>query len=263
MEVHHHPNLHHERKPWKEYALEGLMIFLAVFMGFIAENVREHIVEKNRVKDYAKEMVENLKYDTIRCSKNRERNEAAMQGIDSLRGELKRAIAGHIDGNKLYYLVMKYRGEINSAVFNSSAITELKNSGSLRLIDNKKLVAKISDYYERRITATLNAEPTGRAEVLKTLNDEFFSLEYFDGMVAAADKMDNNFYTPYDYRQILEMKPVPQLLKTKPADLRRFYNGVVGYEVALKTYDFFLNYVKQAAIPLMADIRTEYKLKDD
>ncbi len=34
MEVHHHP--HVEKKSFKEYFLEGLMIFLAVTMGFIA-----------------------------------------------------------------------------------------------------------------------------------------------------------------------------------------------------------------------------------
>jgi hypothetical protein len=35
MEVHHHPDLHHKPKPWKEYFLEFLMIFLAVTMGFL------------------------------------------------------------------------------------------------------------------------------------------------------------------------------------------------------------------------------------
>jgi len=39
MEVHHHPELHHKHKPWKEYLLEGLMIFIAVMMGFIAEKI--------------------------------------------------------------------------------------------------------------------------------------------------------------------------------------------------------------------------------
>ena len=43
MEVHHHP--HVEKKNFKEYFLEFLMIFLAVTMGFIAENVRERITE--------------------------------------------------------------------------------------------------------------------------------------------------------------------------------------------------------------------------
>lgn len=45
MEVHHHPDLHHKPKKQKEYLLEFLMIFLAVTMGFIAENIREHFIE--------------------------------------------------------------------------------------------------------------------------------------------------------------------------------------------------------------------------
>jgi hypothetical protein len=39
MEVHHHP--HVEKKNFKEYFLEFLMIFLAVTMAFIGENMRE------------------------------------------------------------------------------------------------------------------------------------------------------------------------------------------------------------------------------
>jgi len=39
MEVHHHPDV--EKKGFKEYLLEGLMIFLAVTMGFFAESYRE------------------------------------------------------------------------------------------------------------------------------------------------------------------------------------------------------------------------------
>src|SRR5450432_3174575 len=55
MEVHHHPQLEHKAKPWREYLLEGLMIFLAVTMGFFAENLREHISESNRENEFAKE----------------------------------------------------------------------------------------------------------------------------------------------------------------------------------------------------------------
>jgi len=50
MEVH-HSHLEHKEKPWKEYLLEGLMIFLAVSMGFIAENIREHLSEQNKKKE--------------------------------------------------------------------------------------------------------------------------------------------------------------------------------------------------------------------
>ena len=45
MEVHHHPDLHHKRKHFREYLVEFFMIFLAVTMGFFAESIREHYVE--------------------------------------------------------------------------------------------------------------------------------------------------------------------------------------------------------------------------
>lgn len=53
MEVDHRPQLHHQAKPWKEYLLEGLMIFLAVSLGFIAENIRERISENKKVNELA------------------------------------------------------------------------------------------------------------------------------------------------------------------------------------------------------------------
>src|SRR6516162_8745575 len=49
MEVHHHPKV--EKKNFKEYFLEFLMIFLAVTMGFFAENIREKITDNNKEKE--------------------------------------------------------------------------------------------------------------------------------------------------------------------------------------------------------------------
>lgn len=62
MEVHHHPNV--EKKNLKGYILEGLMIFLAVTMGFIAENIREHITEHKNAKILAQSLLEDIKKDT-------------------------------------------------------------------------------------------------------------------------------------------------------------------------------------------------------
>jgi hypothetical protein len=45
MEVHKHPHHVMHKKKWNEYLLEFFMIFFAVFLGFLAENRREHIVE--------------------------------------------------------------------------------------------------------------------------------------------------------------------------------------------------------------------------
>ena len=66
MEVHHHPQV--EKKGLKEYVLEGLMIFLAVTMGFIAENIREHISDHAKEKEFMHSMILDLKRDTTNIS---------------------------------------------------------------------------------------------------------------------------------------------------------------------------------------------------
>jgi hypothetical protein len=43
MEVHHHAKI--EKKNFKEYFLEFLMIFLVVTMAFIGENMREQLCD--------------------------------------------------------------------------------------------------------------------------------------------------------------------------------------------------------------------------
>ena len=50
MEVHAHT--HTPRKKWTHYFWEFLMLFLAVFCGFLAENQREHFIEHRREKEY-------------------------------------------------------------------------------------------------------------------------------------------------------------------------------------------------------------------
>src|SRR5665213_3022436 len=62
MEVHHHPEV--EKKGFKEYLLEGLMIFLAVNMGFFAESLREHIAEHDRANEIIAAFVKDIKKDT-------------------------------------------------------------------------------------------------------------------------------------------------------------------------------------------------------
>ena len=64
MEVHKHPHHVMHKKKWNEYLLEFFMLFLAVFCGFLAENFREHQVEKERGRQYIRSLYEDLNYDT-------------------------------------------------------------------------------------------------------------------------------------------------------------------------------------------------------
>src|SRR5512138_1964293 len=63
MEVHHHPHAH-TKKGWKDYFWEFLMLFLAVFCGFLAEYQLEHLIERQRGRQYIFAFYEDLKNDT-------------------------------------------------------------------------------------------------------------------------------------------------------------------------------------------------------
>jgi len=62
MEVHAHT--HSERKKWTHYLWEFLMLFLAVFCGFLAENFREHTIEHQKEQKYILSMIVDAKTDT-------------------------------------------------------------------------------------------------------------------------------------------------------------------------------------------------------
>ncbi len=64
MEVHHHP--HVEKKGFKEYVLELLMIFLAVTLGFFAESLREHLADKKKEKQIIFALKRDLEKDMVR-----------------------------------------------------------------------------------------------------------------------------------------------------------------------------------------------------
>jgi len=87
MEVHHHS--HTERKKWTHYFWEFLMLFLAVFCGFLAENLREHQIEKKREKEYILSMIEDLKEDTSSFKLVIRANTFSCQRIDTLISLLK------------------------------------------------------------------------------------------------------------------------------------------------------------------------------
>ena len=59
MEVHAHA--HTARKKWTHYFWEFLMLFLAVFCGFLAENQREHYVENQREKKFARRLLSDIR----------------------------------------------------------------------------------------------------------------------------------------------------------------------------------------------------------
>ena len=144
MEVHHHPQV--ENKRFKEYFLEFVMIFLAVTLGFFAENLREHITDTNREKEYATELYKELKADSIavvekinsRLNKEKYCDYLYSYIKDSSLTDLPKKF--YLAYTVVFYLINSYTFEPMDGVLN-----QLKTSGSLRYFKNAELQKLFGD----------------------------------------------------------------------------------------------------------------------
>jgi len=138
---------HLHRAPGKKiwhYFFEFLMLFLAVFCGFIAENWREQLREHHREKEFIRSIVEDLKSDTLQSNEILIKLRITNAGIDSALTALSSPEIVK-NSNSLYNLWTKNL-DIKAFVSNDRTIQQLKNSGELRLIRNKAVSDRIMQY---------------------------------------------------------------------------------------------------------------------
>ncbi len=145
MEVHAHT--HTPRKKWTHYFWEFLMLFLAVFCGFLAENIREHKIEKERAHQFLQSMLVDVQTN--------------IKNLDSLLAQDHLIIANH---DKLVNWLLQDSSSIDRAAFARSmgavwvrnflvrreTYEQMKSSGSLRYVGNIEFLKKMMDY--ERIT---------------------------------------------------------------------------------------------------------------
>lgn len=82
MKVHHHPKV--EKKNFKEYFLEFVMIFIAVTLGFFAESLREHIKDNEETHENIQSVLADLESDVAHFNSILDMNIYGYTAADSL-----------------------------------------------------------------------------------------------------------------------------------------------------------------------------------
>ncbi len=149
MEVHHHP--HVEKKNFKEYLLEGLMIFLAVTMGFIAESIRENITKHEREHHLMEMLVQDLKKDIIHLDTVHNRNEIKLEKIESLRKFVIAAIDNELTDSvyKQMYFIEKTYGNSSLPlrfVPSDRVLSQLEKTDAYNIITKQNVSDSILNY---------------------------------------------------------------------------------------------------------------------
>ena len=146
MEVHHHPDLHHREKPWKEYVLEFLMIFLAVTLGFFAETVREHISENGKAKELAESLYKEVYSDSAEVQNILKLRAKKIEELDYFINYMRDSSLTNLSDS--FYRSFAWSFLVSSSITFEPAdgmLNQLRNSGSLRYFKSNKLQREIGE----------------------------------------------------------------------------------------------------------------------
>jgi hypothetical protein len=172
MEVHHHPDLHHKKKNFKEYFLEFIMIFLAVSLGFFAEGLRENLNDADHAKQYIQSLVEDLESDTARMNDIIQFDKAKINGLNSMY-QCYDTVTNNLSATSCMGVLIKYSKVNRPFLSNDRTITQLANAGGYRLL--KKEDADSILAYERLYKEVHDFESTiyqeAQDNVRNTLNE--------------------------------------------------------------------------------------------
>ena len=260
MEVHKHPHHVTHKKKWGEYLLEFFMLFLAVFLGFVAENVREHMVEKDRAKQYAKSLISDLRNDTVMVNDHIQQITMNMNRIDSLCGYVYDKSLNQINNFDLIY--KSSIGSYNPYTWNRATLEQIKSSGSLRYF-NDSIVKKISAYDaftrhmddDYQVDEDQNSKPFTKREQILDMNYPgrlvMFLLSKYDSLKNAA------YYE--------EMRNLNKPLVAKDInDIKVLVNEAVQLRALIRIRrDIELPRLVKDATELIELLKEEYHLKDE
>ena len=251
MEVHHHPDLHHRRKKFKEYFLEFLMIFLAVTMGFLAENIREHITNRSKEKEYIIGFIRDLKTDTANMKRVIDIDSIHVQTISRFLLLQHADMRQNVNRRNFYSLALE--NFYNSASFSSNDATlqQLKSTGDYRLIRRDHVSDSISRYDRemQEIAGETAFYKDYFKDILSMLEEQTEVTIYGDtGFVKNGEFTDKNY-------------PLPD---TASKQYRTLFNKVFNFRIITDSYakNYLAPELKKAS-RLISFLKKEYDLDDD
>jgi predicted RNA-binding protein with PIN domain len=249
MEVHAHT--HTPGKRWTHYLWEFLMLFLAVFCGFLAENQREHMVEHQRAKIYAANLYEELKKDTADIDNTIQNIKFTTGKLDSFCLLSSEKLNRNITNGLLYYYA-SYTTSINFYTSDNTTIEQLKSSGNLRIMANA--ISQKINVYGKELNELENEYGLTRLEFAK-IEDLYFKL--FDGYTT-----ELLFRNGKDRVRDSVFKLNIPLIHEDPALMKEF-TGWQKFEVSvyLNQITNYLVPLKQTATELIALLKKEYHLE--
>jgi hypothetical protein len=255
MEVHAHTRT--ERKKWTHYLWEFLMLFLAVFCGFLAENIREHKVEQQRAKEFARSLVQDLQNDTTAFRVQKKSGRIFIAIADSLLNLSNTRLEGRNAAEFSFYTRFMYWTVPIS--WNRATFQQIKNSGSLRYFKDYQLLEKLMKYdaLVNEIEGEFNNHQTRGNMLLKPINEIIepgFHHDISKYRLLSLDTMSKETRKNSFAFNI-------ESLENKRGQIREMLNMIVVQQRNILFNEGRLQRAEELAIVLISDLQKEYHLK--
>jgi len=212
-----------KKSSWKKYAMEFLMVFAAISLGFFADNQREKWGENTRGVQYAQRLVEDLDLDSIRMEEVKVNYALKEQQINTLIPLMQGGLGEKpfLDSLFAYFTLPGANSLVTGISFVENLATrdELK-SGNMRLIRSDSIVRHLSVYArkEQIFMGNQTRYREKRIELLELME------EVYDMPRLGMDKLQGK-------------KPEPHLLPLDPKQLRKVANVVAHLQGMLSNME--------------------------
>ncbi len=259
MEVHAHT--HSPRRKWTHYLLEFLMLFLAVFCGFLAENKREHIVEKNRAKEYANGFLYDLDGDQSELQRGVNQSRFYLRSLDSVITIGNRIKDGSTVPGSFYYYGLFCTGFFRID-WSRATIDQLIQSGSLRFFSDKKLVEDINFYYYMQgIINAQNQMDLVQKDRLAEIRNDIFQSRYYTLFAELDTSKEGKAHVPSTLIDSLINLQLPLQAGAKEK-MDAFINSAVDRKARLLLItNQYYKLAGEIAEYIRAGLKKEYRLK--
>ncbi len=235
-------------KNWKSYFLEFLMLFLAVSLGFMADNYRENLSDKSKEKGYIISMIEDVEKDKLNILEVLKFNKRRSEHLDSLGTICMNYNPTEKNNLELYkYLpIILYKPDFIDPT--ELTMHQLKNAGGMRLIKNKEAINEIVLY---------------DSKIKKIENQQIYYENYHHNSIDVGTKIFNLYKVrSYMYEKTDGYNPTSfQFISNDESLLSEFGNNVLMYKGIVVYYVILVKEMEKQADNLIQTLKREYRLK--
>ncbi|HEV8504043.1 MAG TPA: hypothetical protein VGQ53_01545 [Chitinophagaceae bacterium] len=246
MEVHQHT--HTERKKFTHYLWEFLMLFLAVFCGFLAENFREGLINKEKAHHYMENMAADLKADVAAFDSSTYYMQLWYDHLDSALKIPVESLRNINSQDSFLYHFYPYYSYVGYCEQSDNTIIQLK-AGGFNLIHDKQTIDSINAVY-------------GFYKGVKFSTD-YNVTAYWDAVKKAQEimKLPSPAIVIQDAIPKSVMTNTVVFVQFDQAAIQQLYNKLENSKGSLMTAIVFQKQYREQAAGLLAYLRRKYHIK--